>query len=121
MPVVAHHDELVGDDGPIGAEGHDDVDVAVEQRLILQTEVDQADVLEGEAAVRALQARQPVATLHEFGHGTETQLRRFCRHVAQRAQPVAGRERGGRRQRLGVVHRRRIEPRRARSAARIVA
>ena len=42
MLVVLHHDEVVGHDRAVGAERDDDVDVAVEQRLVLQTDVDQS-------------------------------------------------------------------------------
>ena len=43
MLVVVHHDEIVGDDRAVGAERDHDVDVAGEQRLVLQTEIDQAE------------------------------------------------------------------------------
>ena len=52
MLVVSSTIEVVGDDRAVGSEGDDDVDVAREQRLILQTEVEQPDLLERETRRR---------------------------------------------------------------------
>jgi hypothetical protein len=110
MLVVFEDHQAVGFDLALGRERDDDVDVAVLERLILQTVVDPLDLFETETAVALLQSGQTVGPGEELGDRTETELVRLRREIAQTAEREAPRDRLRRGERLRVVHRRGIEP-----------
>src|SRR5690606_1895680 len=66
--VIFQDDQAVAGDLAVGAEGHRHVGVTVDEGPVLDAVVHQLYLLELEAAVDFLQAREPVGPLGELGH-----------------------------------------------------
>src|SRR5579884_4160633 len=110
VAVVLEQHEPVFGDLRVGRKGGGDVGVAAHERVVLQADVVRFHILEFEAGVEFLQARQRVRARDELRHRSQPQLRRRARTGGKRSH-AAGGNRFRDDQTLRIVRGRRRQPR----------